>query len=189
MPRRRIIAPLNYLRRREPGRKVTKCAVGRHHSQLIDRGLITSSDVAEPPGRPRVWIDRDDACASLMMAAKVEDVVSIVDIDAALGMSGVTGVPHGSLTLLGIVAVPIDDRRVRLVGTSPAAARIANHVHWGLHRRHITAEELIEATLGLLPNGRKTSVTDPRLEDVLTFFAIRFNIDFSDIVDRNPILV
>jgi hypothetical protein len=126
---------------------------------------------------------------SLEQAAKVEDVVSIVDIDAALGMPGVTGVPHGSLTLLGIVAVPVDTERVRLVGTSPIAARIANHVHWGLRRRQVTAEELIEATLGLVPNGRKTSVTDARLEEALTFFFERFEIDFSEVVDRTPVLV
>ncbi len=189
MPRRRIIAPLEYLRRKEHWRKVTKCAVGRHHTQMNDRGLITSSPVAEPPFRPRVWIERDDACASLMMAAKVEDNVSVVDISVALGMPGVKSVPHGSLTLLGIVAVPVSAGQVRLVGTSPDVARIANHVHWGLRRRHITAEELIEATLGLEPNGRKTSVTDPRLEETLTFFFGRFEIDFSDVVYRTPVLV
>lgn len=188
MPRRRIIAPLDALRRKEPGRKVTRCAVGRHHDRMHARGFVTSSRTAEPPYRPRVWIDRDDACASLMMAAKVEDVVSIVDIAAALGMPSPTSVPHESLTLLGIVAVPVDAGRVRLVGTSPVAARIANHVHWGLRRRHITAEELIEATLSLVPNGRKTSVTDPRLEGALTFFFGRFEIDFTDVVNRTPVL-
>jgi len=156
---------------------------------MNERGFVTSSDVAEPPCRPRVWIDRDHACASLMMAAKVEDVLSVDNIGVALGTPTVTGVPHGLLTLLGIVAIPFDAGRVRLVGTSPTVARIANHVHWGLRRRHITAEKLIEATLGLVPNGRKTSVTDPRLEETLTFFFERFGIDFSEVVDRTPVLV
>lgn len=189
MPRRRVIAPSDYLRRKEPGRKVTKCAIGRYHSHMNDRGLISSSAVTEPPGRPRVWIHCDDACASLMMAAKVEDVVRVVDIGGALGMPGVTSIPHGPLTLLGIVAIPVDANFVRLVGTSPIVARIANHVHWGVRRRQLTAEELIEATLGLVPNGRKTTVTDPRMEEALTFFFERFAIDFSEVVERRPVLV
>ena len=189
MPRRRIIAPSMFLRRKERGRKVTKYAIGRHHSQMNARGLITSSPVTEPPYRSRVWIGREGDYASLMMAAKVEDVVSVADIDAALGLPGAAHVPHESLTFLGIVAVPVDAGRVRLIGTSPIAAGIANHVHWGIRRRYITAEELIEATLGLVPNGPKTSVTDSRLEGARAFFFDRFEIDFSNVVYRTPVLV
>lgn len=118
-----------------------------------------------------------------------EEIVAKDSVSRTLGLTRTTNLPHGELSLHDIVAVPVDERHVRLVGTSPVAARIANHVHWGLRRRHITAEELIEATLGLVPNGRKASVTDPRLEETLAFFFDRFEIDFSDIVNRTPVLV
>ena len=189
MSRRKVVTPLGYLRRKAPERKVTKYAVGLHHCEMSSRGLVTSSSVTEPSCRARVWIDRNDKWASLMVAARDELIVSIADIGEALSSGDVSSVPHESLSLLGIVAVPMAGERVRLLGTSPAVARIANHVHWGLRRRRVTAEELIEATFGLTPNGRKTSVTDGRLEEAIVFFFDRFEIDFSDVVDRAPVLL
>ncbi len=156
---------------------------------MRERRDVTSSPVSEDPRRPRVWIDRDDHRAPLMNEAVVEDVVAKVSVSRTLGLGRTTDLPHGELSLLGIVAVPVDEHHVRLVGTSPDAARIANHVYWGRRRRRVSAEERIEATFGLVPNGRKTTVTDPRIETALAFFFDRFGIDFSDVIDRIPILV
>jgi len=187
--RRRVIAPATHIRRLGPHRKVTSCAVGRHHLRMRERGYVTSSPVREDPRRSRVWINRDDPRAPLMNEAVAEEIVAKDSVSRSLGLKRTTDMPYGELSLLGIVAVPVDEHRVRLVGTSPDVARIANHIYWSRRRRRVSAEKLIEVTLGLVPNGRKTTVTDPRIETSLAFFSDRFGIDFSDVIDRVPILV
>lgn len=189
MSRRRVITPATYIRGLGPHRRVTSCAVGRHHLRMRERGYVTSTPVSEDPRRSRVWINRDDPRAPLMNEAVAEEIVAKDSVSRSLGLKRTTDMPYGQLSLLGIVAVPVDEQRVRLVGTSPVAARIANHVYWGRRRRHVSAEELIELTFELVPNGRKTTVTDPRIETSLEFFFDRFGIDFSDVIDRVPILV
>ncbi len=189
MSRRKVIAPATHIRRLGPHRKVTSCAVGRHHLWMRERGYVTSSPVREDPRRSRVWINRDDPRAPLMNEAVAEEIVAKDSVSGSFGLKRTTDMPYGQLSLLGIVAVPADEHRVRLVGTSPDVARIANHVYWGLRRRHVSAEELIELTFELVPNGRKTTVTDPRIETSLEFFFDRFGIDFSDVIDRTPMLV
>jgi hypothetical protein len=168
---------------------VTRKTIGRLHAEQQARGYVTSCPVSEPAWRKRVWVRKDDRAAPLMLATQAGRVVGIHEIDKQLGLPSAFGLPDDDLTLLGIAAVPHGDGCVRLIGTSPDVARIVNHVYHHRRRRHLTPEDLIEAVHGIVPDGRKTSVTDKRLLASLDYLAERFELDFSDLIDREPILV
>lgn len=78
--RRNVIAPAERLKRSRVRRRITRSAVAVHHIEMQKRGKVTSLPATAPPDWERVWIDADDPCAKLMLAAQERKILADVPV-------------------------------------------------------------------------------------------------------------
>ena len=189
MKRRKIVCPRRYLHKARLGKKLTRQRVGHIHARLRGTGRVCSSPVQAPPELERVWVRKSDPCAPIMDSAANRSIVSMEAVESAPGLPGDRRDRFHQLSRLGVAVVPVGDGQARLIGTSPHLAGIANQVHHGRRRRPLGRRELIESVYGLRPNGRRTSVTDQRLEHALSYFCSEFGSDLSDLINHESVLI
>lgn len=186
MFRRKLVSARKFMEKKRLGRRLTRQKQGLMHARLRGEGRVCSSPVSAPPELQTVWVSRSDPRAPIMLKAASRAVVPFsvlagIQSSRSSGLSAVSG--------LGIAAIPACNGDVQLVGTSPKLARIANQFYHGRRRRLLGRRELIESVLGLRPNGRRTSVTEQRLEYALSFFCREFGSDLSDLIDHEFVLI
>lgn len=189
MRRRKLLCPIEYLRMKFPGKKVTRQRIGKLHADMRARGLVSSSPVTAPPHQTTVWIDRCDPFAKVMLLAAQRATVTLGALMKLLGIPAGGDLPRGQLSQLGVAIVPNGRGRCWIVGTSPELARVANRAYHGQRRRTLERRWLIQEVEGIKPNGRAVSVTEKRLIGSLDFMDTTFDLDFSGLIGAESILV
>ena len=189
MKRRKLVCPREYFRKARLGKRLTRQRVGHIHLRLRGAGRVCSAPVCAPPQLETVWVRRTDPWARIMALAAGGSVVNWDEVESAPGLPDEAHLRIRELSNLGIALVPTGDGQVRLVGTSPDLAQMVNRFHHGQRRRRLDRRKLVELVLGLRSNGRRTSVTQQRLEYALNYVWDEFGCDLSDLIDHPFVLI
>lgn len=186
---RRILNPVSYLRKRNPDGRVTGKRIGRLHADMQRRGKATACPPTAPAQLERVWVDSKRPEADVVQAALAGREVDREELARLAGARSAAEIRFRRLATLGVAVVPAADGRLRLVGTSPHLAAIVNQAYFGHKRRRLDAREVVEAVFGLASNGRRTSVTEGRLEYALAYFQNEFGLDLTGVIGREYMLI
>lgn len=186
MPSNRVISIRKFIQKKRLGRRVTRQKKGLVYNRMCRTGRVCAVPISAPAELERPWLDPSDSRAPLARMAAAGETVprSRIALVPPRGGSRIR-----ALSEVGIAALPESDGMLRLQGTSPRLARIANQIVHGRRRRRLHRRELIEAVFGLQANGRATVVTDPRLEYALTYFYGQFGVDLSDLIDHDEVYI
>jgi hypothetical protein len=104
-----------------------------------------------------------------MQHAAAEAIVPVDRLPTLAGLPNGRRLSPRQLSLLGVAVIPVSEGQVRLVGTSPKLAAIANQAFHGSRRRPIGIREVIGATKGVKSNGKTPSVTVKRRMNSLIY--------------------